>query len=161
MIRDAQTNLWEAAALTVTAVSTNCYDTGIPGVTPGDPTGISGAIANDIGTGEPLALILTVGVAADHTTGDETYEFGVITATATDLTTGQIVLVTRVISYALLTAGAIIQIPIPSGSVTQRFVGAKATLGGTTPTITVTCWIDTMSKMQKSSEYYATAVRIS
>ena len=86
MIRDSQTSLWEAAALTSTAVSTNCYDLGA-----GYTTGTSNGDARDPSVGIPEGVILCVGVAADHTTGDETYEFDIITATASDLTTGQLI----------------------------------------------------------------------
>jgi hypothetical protein len=159
MIRDAQTALWEAAALTATAVSTNCYDTGAPGV--------SGGISNDIATGEPLCLVISVGVAADLTTGDETYQFQVITATATDLTTGQRIIAqsevfatTRVTSK-LTPAGKVVIVPIPPGSIDQRYLGARYVGGGTTPTITVTCWIAPMSMIDSGAEYYKTAIVVS
>jgi hypothetical protein len=157
MIRDAQTALWEAAALTATAVSTNCYDTGAPYV--------SGGISNDIGTGEPLAIVIAIGVAADFTTTDETYLFQAITATATDLTTGQKI-VASTTTYAgagpvgILSAGRVLVLPIPPGSIDQRYVGAKYTGAGTTPTITVTAWIAPMSMIQLQ-EYYKTAIVIS
>lgn len=158
MIRDAQTALWEAAALTVTAVSTNCYDTGAPGV--------SGGINNDIATGEPLCLVVSVGVAGDLTTGDETYQFQVITATATDLTTGQrIIAQSEIFAGARVTSklaiGKVVIVPIPPGSIDQRYLGARYVGAGTTPTITVTSWIAPMSMIDSGAEYYKTAIAVS
>lgn len=145
MFRDSQTALWEAAALTATAVSTNAYDCGAPFT--------SGGTAIDPSVGEPLVAIITVGVAADHTTGDETYEFDLITATASDLTTGQKIVEQRVLLFSQLTLGSVHQIPIPSGSIDQRFIGLKYIGGGTTPTVTVTAWIAPASMFQKTRDY--------
>lgn len=147
MFRDSQTALWEAAALTSTAVSTNAYDLGAV------PTGSAHGDAIDPSVGEPLCVVLSVGVAADHTTGDETYEFDIITATASNLTSSATTLAQYVLSYALLTAGALIVLPIPQGAVVQRYLGAKYIGGGTTPTITVTAWIAPMSMIQKTKNY--------
>ena len=60
MILDSLLKFSDAQALTATADSTNVID-----------------LSNDrdIGIGEPMALVVTVGVAADFTTGDETYQF--------------------------------------------------------------------------------------
>ena len=137
-IMDAQTLLWDSAALTASAVSTNTYDTGAAG--------------NDISIGEPLALELTVDVAADHTTGNETYEFRVIQSANADLSSAD-VLCSRVISYADLTAGKRQVIPIPPGSITKRYLGADCVLAGTTPTITVTASIKPMSMIENQKHY--------
>ena len=58
---DAQTLLSDAQALTATAVSTNSYD--------------KGAAGNDIANGQPLGIEITVDVAADFTSANETYVF--------------------------------------------------------------------------------------
>jgi hypothetical protein len=155
MYEDAQTQLWAAAALTASAVSTNAYDLGTA------PTTVSAnGSVRDPSTGEQLVFVIAVGVAADHTTGDETYEFDVISATANDLTTGQLIIAKYVILFSALTAGAIIVLSLPplqAGTVIQRFLGLKYVGGGTTPTITVTAWI-TMSKMVQAQAYYPTAI---
>jgi hypothetical protein len=151
MYEDAQTQLWSAAALTVTAVSTNAYDLGAV------PTGGSAnGVIRDIGTGEPLCIAISVGVAADFTTGNETYEFDLITATANDLTTGQLIIYQAAILTPALTAGKLAILPIPPrlfNAAAQRFMGLKYVGGGTTPTITVTAWI-TMQSMIDSVYYY-------
>lgn len=121
MFIDAQTRLWSSAALTVTAVSTNCYDLGAPFV--------SGGVANDPGIGEGLALLVNIEVAG-LAAGTETYEFQVINASATDLTTGQIVIATTgtiatADVAARLAAGKFIVLPIPPNRISLRYLGAK------------------------------------
>jgi len=122
MILDLQTRLSSAQAFTATAATTNHYDSG-------------GAFNLD--RGEPMAMVINVGVAADFTTGDETYSFAVQTDSATGFGTVQ-TLVTQAILAAALTAGSQHVIPLPSGCL--QFVRGLATLAGTTPS--VTCDID-------------------
>ncbi len=121
MFLDAQNRVWSSAALTTTAVSTNTIDCAAPftsTVTTPDPSG-----------GEPLALFVNVETAGGHA-GTETYEFQVINASASDLTTGQLVLATTgTIATAdvavKLAAGATVVLPIPPGTISLRYLGAK------------------------------------
>lgn len=139
MIIDAQCLLWDAAALSSDAVSTNTYD--------------SGAAGNEIFAGEPLALVICVDVAADHTTGNETYQFNILQDSAADLNTADI-LESRVIAAASLTAGSKHVIPLPAGAKTKRYLGAGFDGGGTTPTITVTAFIQPLSMIESGAKYY-------
>ncbi len=147
MFLDAQTNLWSAVALSATAVSTNTYDLGAPYR--------SGGQVIDPGTGEPLVILVAVSVAADFTTGDETYTFQVISATATDLTTGQIVHGQYTLTATERAAGALFILPIGPGQGYQRYLGAKAVLGGTTPTATVSAWILPATMAEERKKYYS------
>lgn len=153
MFLDAQTQLWSAAALTATAVSTNCYDLGAPYT--------SGGQVIDPATGEPLVLLIAVSVAADFTTGDETYTFQIISATASDLTTSQVVHNSVAYLTTNLTAGAIHVMPFPAGEPYQRYVGAKFVGAGTTPTITVSAFILPASMAEAKKRYYSIATRTS
>lgn len=148
MIRDAQTALWEAAALSATAVSTNGYDQGAAAVASG-PT-------PDSSMGEPICVILTVGVAAKVSGTTETYEFDLVQADDGPLTVNLTTLAqfafTNTQAGTLLKAGAILALPYPPGSITQRFIGAKF-IGANTPTITVTAWIAPMSMIQMYRNY--------
>lgn len=146
MILDAQTLLWNAAALTSDAASTNTYDLG--------------AADLEVGAGEPLALVISVGVAADATTGDETYAFQVIESANANLSSPTI-LAQRTIAAAALTAGSIHVITVPPGSVTKRYLGAYFDGGGTTPTITVTAGIVPLSMVDLPKKYYADGFTIS
>lgn len=135
---DAQTLLSDAQALTATAVSTNSYD--------------KGAAGNDIAAGEPLGIELTVDVAADITSGNETYVFSPCDDDNAALSSAA-ALYACTLAAALLTAGAQFVLPIPKGLSTQRYLGLAYTLGGTTPTITVTASIKPLSLCEGRAVY--------
>lgn len=136
---DAFTLLSDAQALTATAVSTNSYDSGAAGL--------------DLNGGEPLAIEINVDVAADATTGDETYAFNVIESAVTALT-GATTLYTATISRTLLTAGAKFALPLPRTlNPSLRHKGLSYTLGGTTPTITVTAAIKPLNQCESLTIY--------
>jgi len=126
MFVDALMLLADAQAFTATAYSTNTIDLG--------------AATREIGVGEALELVVTVDVAGDRTTGDETYEVQIVQSANANLSSHD-VLVSRAIPVADLAAGKVIRVPLPAGSVTKRYIGARLVLAGTTPTITVTAFI--------------------
>jgi hypothetical protein len=143
MIIDAQNLLSDAQALTVTARSTNVIDLGVD---------------RDLGKGEPMAVVVNVDVAADGTTGDETYQFDVETDDNVGFASPE-VLVRRIagalpnIPRAALIAGFRLVLPIPSDGRADRFISVNYTLGGTTPTITVTTHLQPMSMIQAEATY--------
>jgi hypothetical protein len=143
MVIDAQLLLSDAQAITADAASTNTIDLG--NVTP----------KNQIGDGEPLALVICVDVAADATTGDETYEFQLIQSANADLSSPDILVKsdTAFITRATLVAGYKLVLPIPPGFPTKRYLGAYYNVGGTTPTITVTTFIQPLSMVEKLKDY--------
>jgi hypothetical protein len=145
MYIDALGLLSDAQAVTADAVSTNTYD--------------SGAAGNDISAGAGLVIAIQVDVAADSTTGDETYKFDVIQSAAANLGSAD-VLASRVIAAADLTAGSIHYLPIPQGSKTKRYLGLNYDVGGTTPTITCTAFIQPANMLQQS-KVYADGITIS
>lgn len=132
MILDAELLLSDAQALTATAASTNLIDLGAD---------------RDIGKGEPLALVITVDVALAGTT--PTFQPSIQTddnsafSSATTLLTGQ--------SYSALAAGAKIVLPIPDTN--ERYLRANYTIGGTSPTVTVTTSVLPMSMVQNDAVY--------
>ncbi len=148
MFIDSQDRLWTSAALTTTAVSTNAYDLHAvfrSGATQPDPTG-----------GALLALVVNVEVAGAHA-GTETYEFQVINASATDLTTGQIVLATTgtiatASVAAALAAGVLLVLPIPPGVATLRYLGAKI-VSANSAAITVSGEIRPVNMLQNVKYY--------
>jgi hypothetical protein len=145
--------LWSAAALTATAVSTNAYDAGT--------SAVSGGTQQDVSQGKSLVAVLCVGVAA-ASGGTQTYEFDVVcaddNALSVNLTTLAQYAFTTTQAASLLTAGAIIILPIPQGSLTREYVGLKF-IGANTPTITVTAWI-TSSDMTMQQRQYSTLIAI-
>lgn len=125
MIMDALLMVSDAQAVTADAVSTNTIDLG------------ASSPSREIGSGEPMAMLFTVDVAADFTTTDETYAFELIQSANANLSSAD-VLSRRVLTAAQLAIGAIFAIPVPPGTPTKRYLGANYDVGGTTPTITVT-----------------------
>lgn len=125
MILDALLMVSDAQAVTADAVSTNTIDLG------------ASSPSREIGSGEPMAMLVTVDVAADFTTGDETYAFELIQSAAANLSSAT-VLNHRVLTAAQLALGAIFAIPLPPGTPSQRYLGMNYDVGGTTPTMTVT-----------------------
>jgi len=123
MILDKLSTLSDAQALTATAISTNVVDLLAAG--------------RGLPDGTPLEVVLTVDVAADATTGDETYAVSVDTSAVVGLTTPT-QLCSRSIARTALTAGSRHHFPLPSGVDMLRYLGINYTLGGTTPTVTVT-----------------------
>lgn len=145
MFIDALCLLSDAQAVTADAVSTNTFD--------------SGAAGNDVSVGEQLVAVIQVDVAADATTGDETYAFEFIQSAAANLGSAD-VLARRVIAAASLTAGSIHYLPLPQGSKTKRYLGLNYDVGGTTPTVTVTAFIQPASMLQLD-KVYADGITIS
>lgn len=141
MLLDAQTLLSDAQALTATANSTNVFDS---------------SSDRNIGLGEALGVKVTLDVGTDGTTGDETYTVKIVTDDNAALSSASDV--TGAISIPRSTAaGTSYIIPIPPNTATERYIGLTYTLGGTTPTATVTAWIAPLSMLDTSgtSVYYA------
>jgi len=134
MILDKETRLSNSQAVTSSALSTNVIDLG------GD---------FPIGSGEPMAVVFSVEVAADQTSGDEDYTFTVWTGSteaidATIQELGRLIFESGTPSAPaldadLLVAGFQFAIVIPpfGPSVGSRYLGAYYITAGNSPTITV------------------------
>jgi hypothetical protein len=137
MFIDAQLLFSDAQAVSADAASTNYVDLGV---------------ARNLFEGEPMAFVIQVDVAADGTTTDETYEFQVETddnssfSSATDL-------LAHSIGYASLTAGSIHVLPVPVSSAFERYVRLYYNVGGTSPSVTVTAFLQPLSMVQKYKSY--------
>jgi hypothetical protein len=142
--------LSDAQALTATAVATNVVDL---------------EDIRSIGNGEPMAVVFTVGVAADQTTGDEDYTFDVKYASNATLTAGEQLMGRRIFESGtptapaqdadLLVAGFTFAIPIPPATADEdgQYLGVEYTLAGTTPTITVDAWIAPLNSVAIYTSY--------
>ena len=120
MINDYQAKLSKSQALTATGVSTDYYDSGT---------------VYDWSRGEPMGVLVTVDVAADYTTEDETYSFSV--ETDNDSAFGSATtLVAKTVAAASLQVGDKVVLPFHVGA--KQNTRAAYTLGGTSPSITVT-----------------------
>ena len=142
MIIDAQNLFSDAQALTATAVSTNVIDLGAD---------------RNIGIGEPMAVVVCIDVALDGTTTDETY---VVTVQSGSTATPTTVIATRTITYTEGVIGAKFVLPLPADTSADRYLRVNYTLGGTTPTGTVTTFLTPMSMIQNNA-IYADGITIS
>jgi len=150
MYIDKLLKLSDAQALTATAVGTNVVDL---------------EVVAGIGNGTPMAVVFSVGVAADQTTGDEDYTFDVEYATNAAQSTGAQLMGRRIFESGtpgapaqdadLLVAGFVFAIPIPPTMDDEAgdFIGVRYTLAGTTPTITVDAWIAPLSDVSQYVSY--------
>lgn len=142
MFIDALGLVSDAQAVAADAASTNTIDLG--NVTP----------KREIGTGEPMGFGFSVDVAADATTGDETYEFQVIESANADLSAPTII-AQQAIPRATLVAGFQFFLAIPPGYPKARYLGVFYNVGGTTPSITVTAWLTSQKLFSILAKAYA------
>lgn len=127
--------LSDAQALTATADSTNVID-----------------LSNDrdIGKGEAMAFVVSVGVAADVADANETYSFQLETDDNASMTSSTIV-AGGAIAGASLTAGSIHAFPIATAN--ERYLQGVYTLGGTTPSVTVDTWVAPLADVDQYVDY--------
>jgi hypothetical protein len=119
---DKRLEFSDAQAITADAVSTNVVDL---------------SQDRDIGIGTALWVVITVDVAADGTTGDETYEAELQTDDNS--------------SFSSATELGVVAIPRSSAAGTQftigfpraneRYLRLNYDVGGTTPTVTLSAWL--------------------
>lgn len=144
---DSQLLLSDAQAVTTDAASTNIIDLGVAG--------------RNIGAGEPLAVVVTVDVAADHTTGDEAYAVEV--QVDDDSAFGSTTIITSYTIPQTTVKGDVHVIPIPITSTNSdnRYLRVNYNTGGTTPTITVTTFLTALSAAPQKYVPYAKGYTIS
>lgn len=150
MFLDSQLEFSDAQAITVDAVGTNVLDLGVD---------------RSIGNGEPMAILFVVDVAADQTTGDEDYQFDVEYASNAAQTTGRQLVGRRIYESGtpdapaqnadLLVAGFqfVIPIPITKLSESERYLGIRYDVTGTSPTITMTAHLMPQSMIDGFDTY--------
>lgn len=157
MILDSQQMFSDSQAITADAVGTNVID-----------------LSQDrsIGTGEPMAVVFVVEVAADQTTGDEDYTFDVEYASDAAQTTGRQLIGRRVFESGtptapaqdadLLVAGFKFAIPIPPTALSEseRYLGIRYDVTGTTPTITCSAYLMPLSMVEVGVNTFADGVTI-
>lgn len=142
MFLDALLLVSDAQAVTATAFSTNTIDLGAS--TP----------KREIGTGEAMGFGVIVDVAADFTTGNETYQFDLVQSANANLSSPDVI-ASYVRTAAQLPAGSMHFIPIPPGWPQKQYLGLQYTTGGTTPTITVTAWLTARDLFSIQAKAYA------
>lgn len=144
MILDSLLNFSDAQALSATGASTNSIDLGAE---------------RRVGTGEPMAVVVTVDTALAGTS--PTFAFAYQSDDNSSFSSAATVVTSATISGAAnAPAGARFVLPIPPGFATERYGRVNYTLGGTSPTITVTAFLQPMKEIQNDA-IYADALTIS
>lgn len=151
MILDEQMQFSDSQALTVTgAVGTNVIDLGAD---------------RSIGNGEPMGVLFVVEEAADQGTGDEDYTFDVEYASDAAQTTARKLIGRRVFESGtptapaqdadLLVAGFKFYIPVPPTALSEseRYLGIRYVLAGTTPLITCSAYLQPLSMCESQVSY--------
>ena len=136
MFLDSKALFSDAQALTASAASTNIIDLGADG---------------NLGIGEPMAAVVTLDVAADNTTGDETYTVSLQTEDIEAFTTAVTIGSNTIAAGSA--AGSKVVIPVPADTNCDRYIRLYYTLGGTTPTATITAFLVPMSMIQNDVVY--------
>lgn len=143
MILDAQLLYSDAQALTATAVSTNIVDHGSD---------------RNMGLGEPLSVLITVDVTAGGTS--PTVSVALQTDDNSGFASPAQVAATATLTGAQMTAGAKFVLPVPADASFERYSRLNYTVGGTTPTVTLTATLLPTNMIQNESNY-ADAITIS
>jgi hypothetical protein len=143
MFLDDQNLYSDAQALTATAASTDLIDHGAD---------------RNLGIGEPMVVEILLDVAADNTTTDETYSVALQTDDNASFSSATTVGSVTIVAGAV--AGTRYHIPLPPNSVLERYSRLNYTLGGTTPTVTVTAALLPYSFVQ-NNVVYADGITIS
>lgn len=137
MLQDRENQFSGAQALTATAASTDVVKVG-----------------KNIGVGEPMCVVITVDVAADGANADETYtaklEFDADSSFGSPTVVGE----ERTIPRTAV-AGDRFIIPIPPEVNADQWLRVKYTLGGTTPSVTVTARLMPQNQIQNNQVYPA------
>ncbi len=122
MMIDSQAEFSDAQAVTATAISTNVMDLG--------PNTDQAGNTRDIGTGQPVYLVVTTNTLVTDTGSDATLIVTLESATDAGLTTGAVVHVaTGTLAFATYaTAGSIVlAVRLPAGSY-KRYLGLRYTV---------------------------------
>ena len=130
MIFSAQQIFSDGQALTATAASTNIIDLGATGTVYGAPA----ALTKDIGKGNPIEISITLDVDSGGTspTLDVDVQVDTVENFASPTT------VASSVQLAGGSAGDVIKLRFIPEDTNQRYLRLNYTLGGTSPTYTVT-----------------------
>lgn len=137
MIMDAENLYSDAQALTATAVSTNVIDHGAD---------------RNLGIGTPLALVIILDVAADAADADETYTAQLQTDTVEGFGSPTSIAEAITITRGDAAGTRYVRI-IPPDTTLERFTRVNYTLGGTTPSVTVTTFLIPAANLQNEVVY--------
>lgn len=143
---DFQNRLSNAQAFSADAYSSNVID-------------LVAASSRPFAGEDAMCIALFVSVAADHTTGNETYQFELCTDDNSAMGSPT-TLMSKAILYSALTAGSKHVIPLDPQLLCERYLALHFTGGGTTPTVTLSAFLCPMEQVDMYFPY-ADAITIS
>ena len=108
------------------------------------------------GIGEAMEVAFVVDVAAAP---GGTYTFGLVQS-AVDTMAAPDVLISRTLAAATLVVGHRFMLPVPQQGADKRYLAVRSTLGGTTPTITMTAFLQPHSMASVEPAIHADAITI-
>jgi hypothetical protein len=136
MILDKQLQLSDSQALTASADSTNY---------------IANGVDSDLGTGEPMVVMINVEVAANAADGNETYVANLEVDDNTSFSSGTVAASVTIPRGSA--AGSKFFIHIPKSQATEEYMQLQYVLGGTTPSVTLSAHIVPQSFVDSYREY--------
>lgn len=146
MFVDAFTQVAAAQAFSATGVSDSSID-----MTAVDP---------DWGKGTPVGFMINIDVAMDVGDADETYVFEIVDDD--DAALGSpVVISTMPVLRGEGTLGKKFFLPLPPNRTKQRYLGLQLTLGGTTPSVTISSHLCPQSMKDDEYRNYASGFTIS
>jgi hypothetical protein len=107
--------------------------------------------------GEVKGLLFVVEVAADYTTGDETYIFTLQTDDNSGFSSATTLSSSGTINGNALTAGTKVFVPLLNTN--ERYIRGYATLGGSSPSITISTYYCSASEVLTGGVIYASGLR--
>lgn len=111
----------------------------------------------DKGPGKSKGLIFVVEVAADFTTGDETYKFDLQTDDNSGFSSQATLGSSGTINGNLLTAGTKVFVPLLNTN--EQYIRGYMTLAGTTPSITVSTYYGFADEVLTGGVIYASGLK--
>ena len=142
MILDKLTQLGTAQAFTESDEKTTfSYDCGNP------------VVKNRVGTGERLSVVfvITTAAAGDSASITDTCDFCAVEDTVAALS-GSTVIIQRRVPASELVPGKIIEVPLPSGKPTKRYLGGQVVLGAS-DTLSASSYIIPSDHVQEFTAY--------
>lgn len=134
MLLSAEQLFSDSQALTATGASTNIIDLGATGTVIGAPA----ALVRDIGKGNPIPIIVNLDVAAGGTS--PTLDIAVQVDTTDAFSSPTTVATSEQVAGGAAGDSVYLDVYLPEGT-NERYLRLNYTLGGTTPTYTLTAGI--------------------
>lgn len=126
MIIDQRTLLDDAHAFSASGASSSYLDLGV---------------AADLGPGTDVELIINVDVAPDHGTGDETYTYAIQSDDNSSFSSPTTLFSVTIPRDCAAGTKFSVCLPYAVAAKGERYLRGYATLGGTTPSVTLTTFL--------------------